>query len=307
MGKEIRGSSNNAKYYIAAITAYSIWGFFSLVLRPLDAYTAADILFYRVFSCAVLMLMIVFFFRRKKWTETMLLFKSLPPDKKRLTILLNVGGSIFLTGNWFSFIYVMNHISIKATSLAYMVCPILTTLLAFFILHEKLHRLQWLAVALSVAGCLLLSYADLRDMYFSLIVGFSYACYLVSQRRNAGFDTFIVLTFHIVLSSLILIPFFITYSGKLPSAFSFYAMIGVIAVFFTIIPLFLNLYALTGINSSVVGMMLNINPIIAFTLATWIFHEPISRIQIVSYSIILIAVIIFNGKEIFGGRREIPA
>jgi len=71
------------------------------------------------------------------------------------------------------------------------------------------------------------------------------------------------------------------------------------AVFFTIIPLFLNLYALTGINSSAVGMLLNINPIIAFTLATWVFQEQINPIQIVSYSIILIAVIVFNGKEIF--------
>lgn len=305
MSIEVPGSSGKAKYYGAAITAYTVWGFFSLVLRPLDGYSAADILFYRVFSCAVLMLIIVFLFRRKKWTETVQLFKSLPPHKKRLTLLLNIGGSIFLTGNWFSFIYVMNHISIKATSLAYMVCPILTTLLAFFILHEKLNRLQWLAVALSVTGCLLLSYADLRDMYFSLIVGFSYACYLVSQRRNAGFDTFIVLTFHIVLSSLILLPFFFTSSGKLPSAFSFFAFIGFIAVFFTIIPLFLNLYALTGINSSVVGMLLNINPIIAFTLATWVFHEQINLIQIVSYSIILIAVIVFNGKEIFGVGKNI--
>jgi chloramphenicol-sensitive protein RarD len=298
-------SSNKAKYYGAAITAYTIWGFFSLVLRPLHVYTAADILFYRVFSCAILMLLIVFLFRRDKWKETVQLFKSLPPDKKRLTIWLNIGGSIFLTGNWFSFIYVMNHISIKATSLAYMVCPILTTLLAFVILHEKLSRLQWLAVGLSVAGCLLLSYADLRDMYFSLIVGFSYACYLVSQRRNSGFDTFIVLTFHIVLSSLILLPFYFTYSSKLPAEFTFYVYIGIIAVFFTIIPLFLNLFALTGINSSVVGMLLNINPIIAFTLATWVFHEQINGVQIISYSIILIAVIIFNGKEIFM-RREIP-
>jgi chloramphenicol-sensitive protein RarD len=299
-------SSSTVKYYTAAIVAYTIWGFFSLVLRPLDTYTAADILFYRVFSCAVLMLLTVFLFRRNKWKETVQLFKSLPPDKKRMTIWLNIGGSIFLTGNWFSFIYVMNHISVKATSLAYMVCPILTTLLAFVILHEKLSRLQWLAVGLSVSGCFLLSYTDLRDMYFSLIVGFSYACYLVSQRRNSGFDTFIVLTFHIVLSSLILLPFFFTYSGKLPTEISFLGYIAVIAVFFTIIPLFLNLFALTGINSSIVGMLLNINPIIAFTLAIWVFHEQINLIQIISYSIILIAVIVFNGKEIFM-RKEEPA
>lgn len=82
MGNEIQGSSNKAKYYGAAITAYTVWGFFSLVLRPLDAYTSADILFYRVFSCAVLMLLIVFLFRREKWTETVKLFKNLSPEKK---------------------------------------------------------------------------------------------------------------------------------------------------------------------------------------------------------------------------------
>jgi chloramphenicol-sensitive protein RarD len=280
-----------------------MWGFFSLVLRPIHEYASTDILFYRVFSCSILMLLIVFLFRRKKLMETVRQFKNLPPNKKRETILLNIGGSIFLTGNWFSFIYVMIHISIKATSLAYMVCPILTTLLAFFILHEKLSRLQWLAVGLSVAGCLLLSYADLKDMYFSMIIGFSYACYLVSQRRNAGFDTFIVLTFHIVLSSLILLPFYGAFSDRLPTEFKFYVFIGIIAVFLTIIPLFLNLYALTGINSSVVGMLLNINPIIAFALATWVFHEQINLLQIVGYSIIFISVIVFNGKEIFMRKR----
>ena len=211
---ETPASPNKSKYYAAAIAAYTLWGFFSLVLRPLHAYTSADILFYRVFSCAILMLLIVVLFRRNKLKQTIQHFKSLPGNKKRDTIWLNIAGSIFLTGNWFSFIYVMNHISIKATSLAYLVCPILTTLLAFFILHEKLSRIQWLSVGLSVVGCLLLSYADLTDMYFSMIIGFSYACYLVSQRRNAGFDTFIVLTVHIVLSALILLPFYHAFSGR---------------------------------------------------------------------------------------------
>ena len=299
-------SLNKSKYYAAAMTAFTIWGFFSLVLKPIHEYASADILFYRVFSSAILMLLIAFLFKRKKLKETVRVFKSLPKNKKRETIWLNIAGSIFLTGNWFSFIYVMNHISIKATSLAYMICPILTTLLAFFILHEKLSRLQWMSVGLSVVGCLLLSYADLKDMYFSMIIGFSYACYLVSQRINTGFDTFIVLCFHIGLSSLILLPFYHAYSGNLPTEFKFYAYIGIIAVFFTLLPLFLNLFALTGIDSSIVGMLLNINPVIAFILATAVYHEPISLLQIIAYSIIFISVIVFNGKEIFIRKEKLP-
>jgi chloramphenicol-sensitive protein RarD len=296
------------KYYLAAISAYAIWGFFSLVLKPLHAYSSVDILFYRVFSCAVLMLLIVFLFRREKCRETLQLFKLLPLRNKRRAVFLNVAGSVFLTANWFSFIYVLNHISIKATSLAYMVCPIITTLLAFFLLREKLSKLQWSAVLLSIAGCLLLSYADLRDMLFSIIIGFSYACYLITQRENTGFDKFIILSFHIVLSSLILLPFFPIYSGSLPAEGKFYFYIVIIAVFFTIIPLFLNLYALLGLNSSTAGMLLNINPIIAFALAIMFFHEPISSLQILGYTIIFIAMIVFNARQIIKVKQNnIPA
>jgi chloramphenicol-sensitive protein RarD len=295
---------NTAKYYLAAITAYTVWGFFSLVLKPLHAYSAVDILFYRVFCCTVLMLLITLLFKREKVRETIQLFKQMSLQKKRRTVLLNVAGSVFLTGNWFSFIYVMNHVSIKATSLAYMVCPILTTLLAFFLLHEKLSKLQWLAVLLSISGCLLLSYADITDMLFSIIIGFSYACYLISQRDNTGFDKFIILTFHIILSSFILLPFFPAFSGPVPVEGKFYFYIGVIAVFFTIIPLFLNLYALLGMNSSTAGMLLNINPIIAFILAIMFFHEPISLLQIMGYTIIFIAVIVFNARQIFKGKQN---
>jgi len=176
------------------MTAFTTWGFFSLVLRPLSAYSSIDILFYRVFSCAILMLLLVALFKRKTLIQNAGLFSALPAESKKSIILINLSGSIFLCINWFAFIYVMNHISVKATSLAYLVCPVLTALLAYFILKEKLSRLQWISLTLSISGCVLLSYENLTNMFFSMLVGLSYACYLVSQRRNAGFDKFIVLT-----------------------------------------------------------------------------------------------------------------
>ena len=295
------------KYYFSAIAAYSIWGLFSLVLKPLDHYSSVDILFYRVFSCAVLLLLMLALFKRRALRKTIDSFKALPSRQKRNVILLNVAGSIFITGNWFSFIYVLNHISIHAASLAYLVCPVLTTLLAFLFLKEKLSRIQWLSVALSVAGCLLLSFASVIDLFFAILVGFSYACYLVSQRLNTGFDKLIVLTLHIILSSLILLPFFPAYGGPAPSSPTFYIYIEIMAVVFTILPLFLNLYALTGLNSSTTGMLLNINPIIGFTVATVVFHEPTTLLEVVSYSIIFIAVIVFNAHTIFGKKEPAPA
>jgi len=294
------------KYYLAAITAYSIWGLFSLVLKPLDHYSSVDILFYRVFSCAILLLLFVALFKRQAVRDTIATFNSLPSAQKRRVILLNIAGSIFITGNWFSFIYVLNHISIHAASLAYLVCPVLTTLLAFIFLKEKLSRIQWISVAMSIAGCLLLSFASLLDLSFAVLVGFSYACYLVSQRMNTGFDKLIVLSVHIILSSMILLPFFPSYAGPAPTSPTFYYYIEIMAVVFTIIPLFLNLYALTGLDSSTTGMLLNINPIIGFTVATLVFNEPTTPLEVISYSIILLAVIVFNAHMLFKSKDPAP-
>lgn len=250
------------------------------------------------------MLFVTALFKRAEWVKTISGIKALSAKQKRNMLLLNVGGSIFLNINWFSFIYVLNHISIKATSLAYLVCPIITTLLAYWLLHEKLNKIQWAAVVLSILGCLLLSYADIMDMVYGVVIGLTYAAYLVSQRKNVGFDKFIILTFHITLSALMLLPFYPVYSGAVPTATQFWLLIEVIAVGFTIIPLFLNLYALKGINSSTVGMLLNINPIIAFAIAALIYHEPISPLQMAAYSVIFLSVVVFNVHYLFKKKEK---
>jgi len=289
----------NLKYYLAAILAFSIWGTFSLVLKPLHAYSALDILFYRVFSCAILMSIISILFKRKAMKENFERFKRLQKKKRNQIIGLNIGASIFLTINWFSFIYVMNHINVRATSVAYLICPVLTTVLAYLFLRDKLETRQWFAVFLSCIGCILLSYSNLINMFYSGIIGLSYACYLISQNKNTGFDKFLTLNFHIVLSAIILLPFYPYYSGPLPTQINFYFYVEIIAIVYTIIALFLNLYALSGISSSKVGMILNLNPIIAFILSVAVYHEPLGVIPVVAYSIILIAVIIFNSDSWF--------
>lgn len=290
---------NNLKYYLAAILAFSIWGTFSLVLKPLHSYASLDILFYRVFSCAIIMTVVSVLFKRKKIRTNLNYFRSLPKKSRMQMIVLNVGSSILLTANWFSFIYVMNHVSVRATSVAYLVCPIITTILAYFLLRDKLSKMQWLSVFLSCVGCVLLSYANMIDMFYSSLIGFTYAAYLISQNKNTMFDKFLVLNFHILLSALILLPFFPAFSGPIPTDFKFYFYVEIIAVLYTIVPLLLNLFALSGIASSKVGMILNINPIIAFVLAGVVYHEPLGVLQIFSYALIFLAVIVFNGNQIF--------
>jgi chloramphenicol-sensitive protein RarD len=294
-------------YYFAAFSAFFLWGFFSLALKPISSYPSLDILFYRVFFSVFALTAINLIFRKsslkKNWED----FSKMPKKNKQKIILLTLVGSLILASNWLIFIYVINHVSVKAGSLAYLICPILTTVFAFFLLREKLSKWKWAAVCLSTISCILLSLNHFQDIFYSLIVASTYALYLVSQRKNSEIDKFLILNIQLLFIALLILPFYPSYSGAIPVDPLFYICLFFIVVFFTIIPLFLNLYALKGLDSSTVGILMYINPIINFTLAIFYFKENVSLLQMVSYSLILISIIIFNKKIIFGKKNKSKA
>lgn len=292
-------SMDKYKYYIAVLTAFFLWGFFSLGLKPIADYPSLDIMFYRVFYSAAVITFINRIFRKKTVLKAKEQMATMSVKQLRTAIILTLLGAITLSANWFVFIYVVNHVSVKAGALAYLICPILTTLIAFVILKEKLSKWQWLAIAISSIGCLILSFNHLKDILYSLVVAATFALYLVSQRKNAAFDKFIILNVQLLFMVLLFLPFYPIYSSEIPTDPLFYSCLFCIVVFFTIIPLFLNLYALKGLNSSTVGIIMYINPIINFGLALFYFKEPISISQLFSYFLILLSVIVFNKNILF--------
>ena len=287
------------KYYASALTSFVIWGFFSLALKPLHNYPSLDILFYRIFLATIILLLINLFFRKSIVIKDVETFENLESKLKCRFLFLTVLGGFLLIFNWFLFIYAVNHVSLKSASFAYLICPIVTTILAYFILKEKLSKWQWFSVALCVVSCGILSYGNLAELAYSLVIAFSFALYLISQRKNIVFDKFLILTLQMVIATIVILPFFPYYAGVIPTESLFYVLLMVIVVLFTIIPLYLNLYALKGMNSSAVGILMYTNPLLNFILAIFYFHEEITFNQIISYSLILLSIVIFNERFLF--------
>lgn len=285
---------NNKKHYAAAIAAFVTWGFFTIPLRALQAYTPGEILYYRILFSLVVLFIIIVGFRRQAFKQDIERLKSYTPRKRNGVILLTLLGGALLCVNWLTFIYIVNYINIKTASFSYLICPVLTAVLGFVIIHEKLSRIQWLAVALCTVSCILIGINSALELGFSFLTALTYALYLITQRKNQGFDRMIVLGIQVAFSFLILsslFPFLVT---TVPTATDFYSIILAIAVLFTVLPLFLNLYALNKINSATIGILMYINPIINFTLAFVLFKEGITMIQVLGYLIILMALVLFN-------------
>jgi chloramphenicol-sensitive protein RarD len=282
------------KYYLSVISAFTIWGFFSLPLKALDTYSSLDILLFRLTIASVVILLISFTYRKKISFENIRQFQNFSKKEKRKLLLLNVVSAVLLAINWYLFIYVMNNISVKATSLAYLICPILTTILAFIFLKDKLTKIQWIAVFLSIFSCILLSLGNFLDIFYSSIIAISYAIYLILQKNNYHLDRFFTLTFQIACGTLILLPLF-AYSQETPvKGLYFYGISTLIAVFFTITPMFLNVYSLNKLSSSTAGIFICLNPLISFFLAVFYFKESMDGIQIFSYSLVFFALLMFN-------------
>lgn len=145
----------------------------------------------------------------------------------------------------------------------------------------------------------MLSFNKVADIIYSLIVAATYAFYLITQRKNIGFDKFLILTCQIIFAALILLPFFPLHGTIITDDLFFYSHILIIAIVFTIIPLFLNLYALQELKSSTMGILLYINPLINFLIAIFYYNEPINGLQAGAYMLIVFSILIFNEKYIF--------
>lgn len=297
----------NLKFYISALIGFIIWGLFSLVLKPLHGYAALEILLFRVLFSTLSIWLVNVLFRRKQIKASVRQIKDFSSSEKRKIFANYVVSALMLSLNWFVFIFVMNTISVNATSLAYLICPILTTALAAVFLGERLKVGQWMAVGISAFSCILLSMGHFIDLFYSLMIALTYAIYLILQKSNTQVDKLFSLAIHITLSTIILLPLFgVVGLGGNKSAI-FYELALLIAVVFTIIPLFLNAYALKGLNSSLVGILLYINPLLSFTLAVTYFGEPITGLQMVAYGMIVFAVAWFNFLYFRNSRKVIPS
>ncbi|GGG77446.1 permease [Parapedobacter pyrenivorans] len=286
--------SGRLKYFSAAFFAAALWGFMAIPLREIKAWPAEDILYYRIFASGILIWLFIFIFRRRQLSADLRHVRNLPRSLRKRLMWLTLVASILIVGNWFTFIYAVNHVSIQSAAFAYLVCPLLTTLAGFLILKEDLSIIKKISIGIAFISVAMLAQGSLYEVSWSVGIASFYALYLVAQRVIQQVDKLTVLAVQLTICSLLILPFLLWQHHPLPLESKFWLNIVVIAIIFTIIPLYMSMYALNGISSSTVGILLYVNPIIAFVVAVVYFHERIYVYQLLAYFVLFVAVFLFN-------------
>lgn len=304
-------SANNSRlnYFIAGLSANIIWGFFAIPLRLIAAWPADTILYFRIFFSFVFVWMFLVLFRYSDWKRDWEGMKRMNSKERKRIIFLLFLSSILIMGNWFTFIYAVNNVSIKSAAFAYLICPLITTLAGCLILKEKLSKIKWISLSMALVSVIMLAQTSLIEVFWAILIASFYAFYMIIQRVLRDIDKFNFLAVQLVICSLIVLPMSFMSDTPVPSSLLFWGMIALIAIVFTIIPLFLSMYALNGIASATMGILIYINPIISFAVAVFYFNEIISIGQFLAYLLLLSAIVLYNSafiRQIFSklAKRE---
>lgn len=289
-------AAGKSKYFIAGIVPYIIWGTMSIPLRNIKGFPPQEILYYRIFISILMVWATIGLFRRAALKNDLTFLKSIPRSKKIRLFLLTLLAAFLITGNWFTYIYAVNSVSLKAAAFAYMVCPLLTALCGFVVLKEHLSREKIIALIVALISILLLATGSLHEVLWAILIASFYAVYVIVLKVIKGVDKFNFLGVQLVLSGLMMLPMYFVNSDPFPTETIFWSHIFLIAVVFTIIPLFLNSYALLGMPSSALGILIYLNPIVAFAVAFFYFKEQIGSHQLFAYLLLLLSIVIFNAQ-----------
>ena len=278
--------------------AYSLWGLFPLYWTRVESVPALEIIAHRiVWSFLVLIVMILIAeirrARRAGSGGVGLLVISIRP----YTI-----ASALIGLNWYLYVWGVNHGLVVGTSLGYFITPLVNVLLGVVILRESLRPAQWLAVAIAAAGVTYLSIAYGSVPWISLALAGTFGTYgLVKKRAPLPAVSGLTLETGILfLPALVyLIVLDVTGSGAFVHSGLAITLLLAGAGIVTTVPLLLFASAAKQIPLSVLGILQYISPTIQFLLGLFVYREPFTRVQLIGFTTVWIALAVF---AVDGGR-----
>jgi chloramphenicol-sensitive protein RarD len=280
------------------IGAYATWGLFPIYWKWLHAVPALQLLAHRIFWSFLLLAIVISVVRQ--WRA----FRTEAWHARTLRIYFIA--AMLLSVNWLTYVWAVNAGYIVETSLGYFINPLLSVLLGVILLHERLRRVQWIAVGLAAAGVIYLTLAYGTPPWIALILAFSFGLYgFVKKTAPLGALHGLTLETAILFVPMLLYLIFAEVRGEgvllHTDGVSTLLMIG--AGLVTVVPLLMFAAAVRLIPLSLIGILQYIAPTLQFLIGVLIFKEPFSPTQLIGFGLVWLALIIFT-SESFWARRQ---
>lgn len=274
---------------IFAIAAYVIWGSFPLYFSYLSNVSAVEVLSHRIlWSLLATLLVGLALGRGRKLLKTF-------ADKK---LLMWLGlSSLLIAVNWLIFIWAVAQQRVLEASLGYFITPVMSLLLARWLLREQLHPLQaWAGVFATVA--VLWEWFSLGSLpWVGLSLALAFALYGLIRKKHPvdGVNGLTIETLWLAPAALVWILWQASHTdyNLMFGESTKLTLLLIGSGLLTALPLVLFAMAASRVDLSVVGFIMYINPTIQFVIGVFVLKESYPPERLITFTIIWFALILF--------------
>ena len=268
----------------AGLFCFVFWGFAPIYFKLLQHVPAINIIAHRIIWAAAFLLLFLAIRERQK------LFQALKVSGKQLLILF-LSGSLVIS-NWLIFVWAVNDGQILATSLGYFINPLVNIFLGMLFLHERLNRVQVLALVIAAATTIYLGIYIGQPPWIALALAITFGLYgLVRKQLNVRpliglfWETALLL-----VPALLFLQFWAPAAETDDTTLWLLVLSGIV----TILPLIGFNYAAKRLTLTLIGFLQYIAPSISFLIAVLFYDEAFTPGHQVAFAGIWTALLIIS-------------
>lgn len=271
-----------------ALLAYGAWGLLPIYWKFFQQSSPVEVLSHRMIWSLVFLGGILLVQQRQ--AEVRALLRS-PPSLRLLLVT-----ALLLTCNWGLYIYGVNSDRVIETSLGYFINPLVSVLLGFLFLRERLHRGQQIAVLLAAIGVGYFVWQLGAVPWIALGLAFTFAFYGL-LRKIVAVAPMVGLAIEALLITPVALAFVVYWQAigvghfgeTLPLSLLF---IG--AGVMTSMPLLWFNNAAKRLRLSTLGFFQYLAPSLQLLLGVFLYREPFTATHAVTFGCIWTALLIYS-------------
>lgn len=276
--------------FLAAASAYVIWGFLPLYLKLLSAVDVREVLAQRILWAAPAALIAVFLMSgwRPGWRE---IASALRP---RMLATLTVS-ACFIFLNWGLYVYLVLNERVIESALAYFLAPLVSVAVGVLFFGERITMPRIVALALALVGVVVQGFALGAPPWMALALCATWSAYAVIRKRAP-----VPAATGLLIESLALAPLAIGLlywaAAEAPLAFSTSwsgAILLALAGPVTALPLMAFAFGARRVSFTTLGLLQFLAPSLQFITGI-LFGEPFSALRGVSFVLIWAGLAFFS-------------
>ena len=288
-----------------AVAAYVAWGLMPLYWHLLKVVPSLQIIAHRVVWSALFVCGWLSLKYGRSWLRDTLARPHAAP-------MLALSGAL-IAFNWGLYIWAVNAGHVVESALGYFINPLLNVVLGVLVLHERLNRVQWAAVAIAALGVLWLTRNYGSFPWIALALAISFGSYGLVRKllgappvRGLGVESLFLL-----LPALAFLLWaessgqgHLLAHGQTPAWGAGVIGLLVFGGVLTALPLIGFAAAVQRIPYSLVGLLQYISPTLQLLMGVLVLGEPFGRERAIGFGFIWIALALYAGEGLWRSRRR---